>query len=249
MWITTFEPRPTAAARLFCFPFAGAGASAYRAWARDIGSDIEICAVQLPGREARIAEAPLDNAELIVARLMTELACRLDRPFALFGHSMGGVLAFHVARCLNGSEYEPVHLFVSGCRAPGVPSRGPLLHQLSEEELVRALRGLRGIPPEILDNPEFMEMFLPAMRSDCKVAETYRADGESVGCPMTAIGGQDDTSVSIGDLEPWARFTRGPFELRLIPGDHFFINSARQTVLSVVTTSVLADVAIAGRRG
>jgi len=241
-WVTVTCPRPSARLRLFCLPFAGGGASRYREWPKYLPEDVEVVPIQLPGRENRFCEPAIDSVGVLADRVADGLSDYLDRPFALFGHSMGALIAFELARLLRRGSLEPVHLFASGCRAPHMPSRSPNRHGLPDSEFVAALRNLNGIPPDLLENPEFIDLLLPMIRSDFKLAETYRFRPDvPLCCPISVFGGRQDDEVTDRDLEAWSHHTTGRFEVHLLAGDHFFVNSSRPALLRLVSSKISAQ--------
>ena len=223
--------------RLFCLPPAGSGASPFRAWARALPDGIELCPIQLPGREERLTERPYDRLAPLVDALAGALRDHLDRPFALFGHSMGALLAFELARALrrDGAGLPLLHLFVSGYRAPHLPDPDPPLHPLPGPAFWDEVRRLNGTPTVVLDNAELRRLVEPTLRADFAVHETYAHEpGEPLACPISVFGGLDDQEVSRGQLEEWRRHARGPFILRMLPGDHFFIHPSRDALLRAI---------------
>jgi medium-chain acyl-[acyl-carrier-protein] hydrolase len=163
-------------------------------------------------------------------------------PFAFFGHSMGALIAFELARELaRRGRPGPLHLFVSGRRAPQVPDREEPLHRLPDPEFVVRLRELNGTPEEVLANGELMQLLLPLLRADFAVHETYEyRPGEPLAVPISALGGIADPEVRRDDLEAWRPETRGAFRLRMLPGDHFFLLSARRLVTEAVARDLAA---------
>jgi medium-chain acyl-[acyl-carrier-protein] hydrolase len=234
------RPRPAARLRLVCLPWAGGGASGYRDWPAHLPDDVEVVAVQLPGRESRLVEPPVSSMELLVARLAAGLVGQLDRPFALFGHSMGALIAFELAGRLRSMGREPERLLVSGARAPHLPSRRTRdRHTLPDREFVSTVRELGGMPPEVLGSPDLLDLVLPALRADFALVETYtHRAGPVLHCPISAFGGVDDDDVAPGDLRAWSRHTTGPSRSHLLPGGHFFVNSSRGALLRIVATEV-----------
>lgn len=190
-WIIFHRQNPNAKLRLFCFPYAGAGASAFRVWPEYLGENIEVCAVQIPGRESRIREPAFTRLSSLVQEVAMTLPHYLDRPFAFFGHSFGAVFCFELARFLR-NEYgvEPVHLFVSGCRAPQVADQGRAICDLPDPQFLKALRAYNGTPCAVLEHKELMQIFLPIFRADFLALETYHYQAaEPLGCPISAFGG------------------------------------------------------------
>jgi len=164
----------------------------------------------------------------------------LDMPFAFFGHSLGALIGYELARQLRGEgELQPAHLFVSACRAPHLPDPDPPIHILPEPEFVATLRRLNGTPEPVLRHAELMQMLLPILRADFEVFETYRhANGALLECPIAAFGGLADRKVREGELTAWRERTRSRFTLRMFPGDHFFLHSARTPLLQSIAQAL-----------
>ena len=212
---------PAARLRLVCFPFAGGSASAFRPWAAAMPSHVELWAMQLPGREERITERPLVRIAPMVEESYSALAPRLDLPIAFFGHSMGALIAFELAR-----RIAPLKLFLSGCRGPRLPVRHSL-HTLSQPQLLADLRRLGGSPAAVLDDPDLMRVLLPAIYADLEASETYqyRENNERLHSPITALGGNHDPLASENDLASWSAETDGEFRLKMFPGGHFYFRN------------------------
>ncbi|MDF0668415.1 MAG: alpha/beta fold hydrolase [Nitrospira sp.] len=238
-WIVT--PRPVSSGtRLICFPYAGAGASVFRGWAdSEFLADIEVCAVQLPGREARITESSVGDLRQLVSLLREALKPYMDRPCAFFGHSIGALVSFELARELRRSDgIEPSHLFVSGGPAPHLPCSERMC-DLSEDEFLERLHRFNGTPPEVLNHPELMHMMLPVLRADFSLRDLYVYREEPpLSCPITTFGGMSDTHVDSLMLRAWQQHTRERFQLWLFQGDHFFMRSAQGPLLEVLSTAL-----------
>jgi medium-chain acyl-[acyl-carrier-protein] hydrolase len=235
-WIVRPELRPAARLRLFCFSYAGGAASIFRPWTRELPQEIELCAIQLPGREGRLLEQPYSSMSPLVDRLAEILEPYLDRPFAFFGHSMGALVSFEVARAIRRRHgVSPVHLFVSGHTAPQIERRRSPVHQLPDADFIDAIRQLNGTPEQVLQNAELMELIVPALRADLAVCETYRyADETPLDCPISAFGGLADAEVRYDDLRAWQAHTHQQFRLRLFDGDHFYLREQRSTLLETM---------------
>ena len=225
-WISFRKPDPNTQLRLFCFPYAGAGALIFRKWSDALPHEVEVCPIQLPGRGARLTEPPFTKLSCLIEALTGALAPLLDRPFALFGHSLGALIGFELAREIR-RQYgvHPVRLFASAGSAPQIPHRTPPIHTLPDNEFLAELRRLNGTPRELLDHEELMEVMLPILRADFALYETYLYSTEPpLNCPISAFGGLLDRRVNESDLEAWRSQTSASFSLRMFPGDHFFLN-------------------------
>ena len=236
-WIAFRKPNPQVRLRLFCFPYAGAGAAIYRTWSEVLPSDVEICPVQFPGRGTRLAERPFTQLEPLVQELHSALEPLFDRPFAFFGYSLGALVAFEVARhCRRRSEVQPVRLFVSADRAPQLARRDRPIHALPEAEFLAEMRRLNGTPRALSENVELMAIMLPTLRADLCVYEASRYAAEPpLACGISAFGGLQDQRVSRGDLEAWRDQTSASFSLRMFPGDHFFLNTMQPLLLDALS--------------
>lgn len=239
-WITRPRPSSRARLRLLCLPHAGGGASSFRGWADALPPEVEVCPVQLPGRENRVAEPPFDRLPPLVEALADAVGPLLSLPFALFGHSNGALIGFELARTLRArGRPGPVHLFASGRRAPDLPSDRPPTHHLPDAEFLADLQELGGIPAQILEHPELLAVLLPTLRADVAIYESYAFREEPpLACPITAYGGLTDPKVSRETLEAWGRHTAGPFVTRLFPGGHFYLQEERTAVLRTLAADL-----------
>ncbi|NJR38935.1 MAG: thioesterase [Leptolyngbyaceae cyanobacterium CSU_1_4] len=236
LWITNPHPHPQAKARLFCLPYAGGGTHSFRRWSEHL-PHLEVCPIQLPGRERRLSEAPFTSLKQLIQALTEAILPFLDRPFALFGHSMGGLIAFELTRFLRQNHHpQPLHLFVSGCRAPQLSSPLSHLHTLADAEFLQELRRYNGTPEAVLTNTELMQVLLPTLRADFAMVETYAYQLESpLDCPITAYGGLKDLDITPQDLADWQIQTVNSFAKYLLPGDHFFLHSTQSLLLQNLT--------------
>lgn len=222
--------------RLFCFPHAGGGPSFFRAWRQALAPDIDVRPVLLPGRESRLRELPYRRVEQLIDPLCSALLPYLDRPYALFGHSMGSIVAYEAARRLaRRTGRVPFRLLVSGRRAPELPSRRRSFSALPEKDFLTALATLNGTPPEVLGQPQLVQLLLPALRADFELNETYQPlPGPMLDCPLTACMGLDDPEVDPVELLAWRAVTTADFTLRIFGGDHFYLRDGRPDVLSAL---------------
>jgi medium-chain acyl-[acyl-carrier-protein] hydrolase len=236
-WLPFARPDPTARLRLFCLPFAGGGATVFRSWSQGLPPTVQVCAVQPPGRETRFREPAFTRMPPLVAALADALGPHLGRPFALFGHSLGALVSFELARELRRRGLRsPEGLIVSGHGAPHVPPRRRPIHALPDDEFRAELRHLNGTPAAVLENEELMRVLTPTLRADLAVAETYApAPGPPLDCPMLALGGAQDTFTPLPDVDAWREHTRAAFDLRVLPGDHFFLLSHRPALLQLLS--------------
>lgn len=235
-WVICPKPQPGARLRLFCFAYAGGGASVYHKWAQMVPAAIEVCLIQLPGRENRLDEPPLRAMTPLVQQLGAAIEPYLNKPCAFFGHSMGALVSFELARALRESRQRgPSRLCVSGCRAPQFPVRDEQIHDLPDQAFLDELRRLNGTPEAALRNDDLMRLMLPMLRADFAVCETYRfTPDQPLDCPLSAFGGLQDARISQAQIAGWREHTRGTFRLRMMPGDHFFVTSAGTMVIHAV---------------
>ena len=236
-WLVCLQPNSSATARLFIFPYAGGAPSSFNKWAAEFSKDIEVRIAHYPGRGSRFNEPPIKELFVLVEEIANAIQPVLDKPFFFFGHSLGAVLAFELARRLNP---QPQILFVSACGAPHVPNPNRPVHALSDSEFIKSLQELNGLPAEVASNAELMELFLPALRADFEAIENYRyiSNERRLDCPIVAFGGSEDSHVDHTRLESWDHHTNGSFKTKIFPGDHFFINTTRQSVI----TSMIAEI-------
>ena len=235
-WFPYVRRNPNVEVRLFCFPYAGGGAGAFRSWVERQPAFVEIYPVQLPGREMRIRETPLNRMSSVVQAIADAVDPLLNRPFAFFGHSMGAMICWELACELRRRHaIEPAHLFVSGRRAPEIPDTSRHLHDLEPADLFEELRRFNGIPKEIYEHQELMELMLPVLRADFEVCETYAYRPEPpLNCPITVFGGLDDPEETPERLERWREHTSKSFDLRMLPGDHFFLHPSQPLLLQTL---------------
>lgn len=236
-WLQISQPKPNARLRLFCFPYAGGAASIYRSWHQYLPADVEVCAIQLPGRENRVREQSYINLLELVNGLLPNLLPYLDKPFALFGHSMGSLIAYEVAQQVQQGSRRPTHLLVSGRRAPVLPEPEILLHTLPTDAIFlnELQRRYNNLPTVMFEDAEFRQLFLPLLRADFSVVETYQYTVRSpLPCPIIALGGADDPRAAQAELQAWQPLTRANFALHLFPGGHFYLNDQLQPLLATV---------------
>lgn len=229
--------------RLYCFSYAGGNGAAYLPWQAGLGGDIEVCAIQLPGRGARMGEVPYSSMESLVRALVQVTGAPDGVPFAFFGHSLGAMVAFELARRLQSLHAPlPSHLIVSGCAAPRHRKPPRQLHLLPADELIETLREYNGTPHEILAHRELMDLLLPTIRADFALVETYRyTPGPLLTLPLTVLAGRSDDAAGPALGAQWQQETQGPCRIAWFDGDHFFINGARAEVLAAIRSALAPE--------
>lgn len=239
-WLVRLSRATSVKLRLFAFPCAGGSAWMYRQWAGALPDGVELFGMQPPGRGTRISQLPLPHLDALLESAAEALQPYLHAPFAFFGHSLGALISFELARWLSRKHGAmPVHLFVSGKRAPHLPPLSPPLSGLPDGKFLERLRRFEGIPPELLANTEMQQLLLPALRADFAIAETYTYQPSApLSCPISAFGGDADPDVPLHDLSFWAVHTTGPFSVQTFRGGHFFIQSAGHRVEQAVARSL-----------
>ncbi|MEU8891942.1 alpha/beta fold hydrolase [Streptomyces sp. NPDC048442] len=238
-WLGSVPPGTDAPVRLFCFPHAGGGSSAFKGWHQALAPLTEARAVVLPGRERRLRELPYVAMEQLVDPLYEALAPFLDRPFALFGHSMGAAVAYEVARRCTAQGRPPVHLFVSGRRAPHMPARRRSYAELPDDAFLETVGAMNGTPADVVRQPELFRLFLPCLRADFELNDTYRPlPGRRLDCPVTALAGRGDPEANADELRAWSQVTSGAAEVCTLPGDHFYLKDAPPSLLDLVRARI-----------
>jgi medium-chain acyl-[acyl-carrier-protein] hydrolase len=233
--------------RLFCLPYAGGGVATYRLWHKSLPDDIEVVAAQLAGREARLREAPVTSIAAMVDAVLPAIMNASDLPYALFGHSMGALVAYELAGVLEAQGVRaPSHLFVSARRPPDEPDPRPPVHAMPEAAFLDEVQRRYGaIPAAVLEERELMDLLLPTLRADLQAVETYapRAGMDRIACPVHVYGGDLDTHPHPAQLPAWDRAAAGPVRVRVFPGDHFYINTQRDALLADVAAQWQASMA------
>jgi len=227
--------------RLFCFPYGGAGASGYRMWSRFLPSWVEIAPVQLPGRESRFREASHRHLDPLLAELVGTLDFA-SAPFAFFGHSLGALIAFELARELRRREKRaPLLLLVSAYPAPQLHRDRPHIAHLPDDAMVAALREHFDVSAALLDDPDLLELALPLLRADMSVVESYvYRDEPPLDLPLVAFGGLGDPEAPEEQIRGWQAQTARAFSMRMFPGGHFFVNHDSQPVIREITEALTA---------
>jgi medium-chain acyl-[acyl-carrier-protein] hydrolase len=242
--VTTPYMSSRAKLRLFCLPYAGGGGSIYRTWQTSFPAAVEICPIQLPGREMRLKEPHIRNFRLLLKELSRALIPFTDEPYALFGHSMGALLVYELALDLvDQGRLPPSYVFVSGRQAPHI-SREILsksIHKMSDGEIVSELSLVSGSTFAVaLQDTELAKLVLPTLRADLEVCQSYsHLPHPPIKVSMAALGGASDPAVRPEDLQPWQETVSGPFSLHIIDGNHLFVVNAARQVQRIVRDALL----------
>lgn len=239
-WFRRFHPGGAPRARLVCLPHAGGSASFFFPVSRALAPDVEVLAVQYPGRQDRRSEPFVPTITGLADRIAALLAEQDGVPLALFGHSMGAMVAYEVTRRLEDAGTPPVALFVSGRRAPD-RYRDDRVHTRSDEGVLAEVRRLSGTDADLLGDEEVVRMILPVLRNDYRAVETYRhTPGARLGTPVVAFTGTEDPVAPLPDVEAWAEHTTGGFDLVPLPGGHFFLTRHQDVLLRTMTDRLMA---------
>jgi surfactin synthase thioesterase subunit len=240
-WLRRSTPVPGAATRLLVLPHAGGTANFYAPLARALAPAVEVVAVQYPGRQDRHRERPLPTITAFADRLFDVVSTMDDMPLAVFGHSMGAVIGYELAqRFRSAGASAPVHLFVSGRRAPSC-DRDESVHLRDDAGIIAELRRLSGTDIDVLTDPEVIQLAMPAVRADYRAIETYRhGHGTALDCPVTVLTGDADPLVTLAEAQAWRQHSTAPVELHVLPGGHFFVVDQAPAVIRLLGESLLS---------
>jgi len=242
-WLTELRPETVQTkVRLICAPFAGGASTHFRAWREFLPAEIALYCLELPGRCNRFNEPYVESMKELMEQLERVVCPALDEPFALFGHSLGATVMFEFARLMERPGHRrPTRLILSGQRAFHRPSPRPPIHHLPDEQFMSEVHRYGGIPHGLFEVEELRDMFLPLLRADFTMGETYEyQEGPPLRTSLTVYGGLEDEEVSSADLNAWKRYTSGEFNCRLFPGNHFFLHQHEALFIQ----SLLADLGV-----
>ncbi|WP_329363862.1 alpha/beta fold hydrolase [Streptomyces sp. NBC_00669] len=238
LWVRRFRPRPNAPVRLVCLPHAGGSASFFAELPDLLGEEVEVLAVQYPGRQDRRGEPFAPSMDALARDVVAALLPWTDRPLAVFGHSLGAVLGFEVARGLRAAGRPPAALFVSGRRAPS-RQRPERAHLLDDDGLLREVRALSGTDSRVFADEELVRMVLPAIRADYRIVESHRSAPEPLlDCPITVLTGADDPKVTAEEAAAWQEHTTSAFDLVTFPGGHFYLTAHAAPVAHLIAATL-----------
>ena len=235
-WFTQLGGAERAKMRLYCFPYAGGSSNVFRRWSLYLPPSVQVVPVELAGHGKRLQEVPEKNLRKIVENMVTDIGPKLQPPFAFFGHSMGALIAYELTRSLRRYGMTmPAHLYVSAHLAPHAPPKREPIYNLPEKDFLSRLQDINGTPNQVLENKELRELFLPILRSDFQVCETYQyEDNLTLDQPITAFCGEQDKDVRPEDMDGWRNHTLSTFKLLTVPGDHFFLHSHEERFFYVL---------------
>lgn len=240
-WFECLSPSRAPRLRIFCFPYAGGSADIYRSWQRWLPEQLDLCLVHLPGHGKNLSGRAFSRLVPLVAEIIVHISLLIDIPYVLFGHSMGALISFELARELSRQGAGPKHVFVSGCRAPQYPRNEPATFNLPRDAFLRELKRLKGTPEEVLANPEMVALFIDLLRADFEVVETYQYHpGKPLSCPITVYSGTEDEHVTVESCRQWQKQTSASCKTRMFSGNHFFIRNAGPEFLNAFRTDLLS---------
>ncbi|OLF58434.1 hypothetical protein BTN33_12640 [Aeromonas veronii] len=233
------KPAQSPKLRLFCFPFAGGGTSIFQPWIHSFSDDVELVLYHPP-------RSFFPNNQLLhqdMDSVISELLCYSDfitrEPYAFFGHSLGSHVAFELLVHLHNRALPlPEYFIGSGSRAPIIPHSKKVLSDLPHDEFLVELAKLNGTPKEVLAQPELMELLVPVLKADFKIAETYVAEPIQFEIPALILGGEQDHHVDMEFLQAWEQIFVNKMQVKILPGDHFFINEHRSQVIGFVKSAL-----------
>ena len=224
-WLIIPKPIPDARTRLFVFPYAGGSPAAFWKWPVYLPDSVEVMLFQFPGKGKRLGESPIVELPVLIHEIVNEMSLYFDKKFIFFGHSLGALFAFETIRALRKREILPLHFFVSSGLAPNLPNPRKKIHLLPDEEFIKEIRDLNGLPQELFQYPDLVEILLNSLRADFSMLCDYEYSPElSLECPISVYGGVDDPLVDNKHLSAWQNLTTASFSLKLFKGGHFYFN-------------------------
>jgi surfactin synthase thioesterase subunit len=228
---------------LFCFPYAGSGASIFYSWANHLNPKINIYGFQAPGKEDRISEDLIIDLNILIQNAVQELKQIINKPFVLFGHSMGSVLAFEIAKSLESENITPKLVILSGRPPPKFGLRMNPISHLGDKELITELYKLEGTDTRILENDELMELLLPIIRADFRISEAYQSSASlKINSPMIAIGSEEDPWLNEAEFNDWKDYSNSTTKIQFFPGGHFYLREHLDLLSTFLNTEILAQV-------
>lgn len=240
-WFLIPKPNKKADLRLFCFTYAGGNAEVYHGWTDYLPENVEMIAIQYPGRMKRVNEKPFTRMTELVKSIAEEIKPYINKPFAFMGHSMGALIAYELARHNRNMGYPmPRHLFLAARKAPHIQNVHPHIHKMSTEECISIIRSYDAVPEAVINNKELFALILPVIKGDFEMIETWEYEEDSLETPITAFGGINDTLANRQDMEAWKRFTTSDFKTYIFPEKHFFIHNeeVKKTMIAIISKTL-----------
>lgn len=236
-WFVVPKPLHHPKLRLICLPYAGGSTATYQAWQRQMPDGVELLLIQPPGRAERFHEPPYKTMDTLVDNLATQFLPLTHTPYVLMGHSLGSLIGYELMKRLRLTGATlPRYFIASGCRAPHLYSKEQTF-DLPKAAFIHELKKMNGTPEAILQNNELMELYLPLLRADFQVAETYFTSiGEPLNCTLILFSGTEDRGIKQADLEGWRKHFNSGGNIQMFEGDHFFIEQNGREILSAVTS-------------
>lgn len=235
-WVTCPQPEPHALARLFCLPFAGGGASIYRSWGKELAPTIEVCPIQIPGRENRFSETAHRDIKTLAPAIASQLQFYLDKPYIIYGHSMGALISFEVLRILQDKGQPLPHIAILGAhRAAHLPPKRKPMSELDDGAFISKLTTFGGFPREVLESQELLQFVMPTLRADFTLCDGYQHEqSEPIDCPLVMIAGEHDTEVAPQDMQPWDVHSTQPARLISLDAGHFFLKTHQAELMQII---------------
>lgn len=248
-WIARPAPKIAPKVRLLCFHHAGGMADLFYPWVHLLDPSIELAVIKLPGRGSRFAEPPITSMEPLIQELAAAIEPFLQSAFALFGHSMGALIAFEFVRRLERRGLYPERLFLSGCPAPQRESRSINKSSMNDEQIIALLSDLNGTPPDVLADRDLLEIVLPVLRADFELVGTYSfKPGPRLRTPLSLLFGRRDSETLPIDFKLWCDLTEGRCDCRHFEGDHFFLKTTPQAVTDWIAAVLFSPAVGTARR-
>ena len=226
--------------RIFCFPYAGGSALFYAKWYTHISSHVDVFPIQLPGRESRMKEKPIRDMNEALERIIRHIEPLLTENYSFVGHSMGSIMAYEVAKRLAQKKCKmPERIYISGALPPDLLGQSEKIHEMSDEDFCNRLMGYDNLQPDMLEHEEFYKFFLPIIRADFEMIETYRPMGYwKMPCDVTILSGTEDPFVPIENLEQWDRYCEKKPDIVTFSGNHFFLKEHVEEVCGIINENM-----------
>ncbi len=239
-WVNCPKPVAKPKLRLICFPPAGSGTIIYHKWAACLPPNVEMWNMRLPGRESRLRDPLFYRLPPLIESIAETLIPHLDVPYLLFGHSLGSLISFELTRYIRGpGSPMPLHLILSGHRAPHRPPLMPPIHQAGDEQFLTQVKAMGGTPDAVFENEEIVELMLPPLRADFTVCENYRfLEDKPLDIPINVFGSDQDCHAHEADILAWEQHTTGTFKSKMFHGNHFYFQNDPEPLLSSINQSL-----------